>query len=105
MMSNCCSEPRDGNFYRARTKSGKKWTPHFIEFVDAGKCTGCGLCIKVCSRGVYEMQEINGKKVSVPVNAGNCVGDGSCHMVCKSNAIVCKPLKNARKGPRNPGPE
>jgi NAD-dependent dihydropyrimidine dehydrogenase PreA subunit len=92
-MSKCCSEPRDGNFYQAKTKSSQNWTPHFIEFVDADKCSGCGLCVKVCSRGVYEMQEINGKNVSVPIKAGNCIGDCSCHMVCKSNAIVCQPLK------------
>ena len=104
-MSDCCSEPRDGNFYRARTKSGKKWTPHFIEFVDAGKCAGCGLCTEVCSRGVYEMQEIDGKKISVPVNPGNCVGDGSCHMVCKTSAIVCQPMAMARKDLVPPSPE
>jgi len=61
----------------------------FIEYIDKEKCNGCGMCVKVCSRGVYEIQELNGRKISVAVNAGNCVGDGSCHMVCRPNAIVC----------------
>ncbi len=92
-MKSCCCELDDVAYYQGETKSGEKWTPAFIEYVDAEKCNGCGMCVKVCSRGVYEIQELNGKKISVAVNAGNCVGDGSCHMVCKPNAMVCVPRK------------
>jgi NAD-dependent dihydropyrimidine dehydrogenase PreA subunit len=96
-MSSCCGDPQEGDYYKAKTKSGKKWTPYFIEDVDAEKCLGCGNCVKVCSRDVYDIQEIGGKKISVPVNSDNCVGDGSCHMVCKPNAIVCLPRKTKSK--------
>lgn len=96
-MENCCGKTDKGNYYRAETKAGKKWTPFFIEYVDTDRCLGCGRCVEVCSRGVYEAREIDGKKIVVPVNAGNCVGDGSCHMVCKTNAIVCMPKKKHGK--------
>ncbi len=96
-MKSCCSKPDDGSYYQAETRSGIKWTPFFIKYVDADKCQGCGKCVKVCSRSVYEIQEVDGKKIAVPINAGNCVGDGSCHMVCKTNAIVCMPKKKRGK--------
>lgn len=92
-MKSCCSELEDAAYHQGETKSGEKWIPAFIEYVDKEKCNGCGMCVKVCSRAVYEIQESNGRKLSVPVNTDNCVGDGSCHMVCKPNAIVCAPRK------------
>ncbi|MDD5474095.1 MAG: 4Fe-4S binding protein [Candidatus Methanoperedens sp.] len=92
-MKSCCSELEDAAYYQGETKSGEKWIPAFIEYVDKEKCNGCGMCVKVCSRGVYEIRESNGKKISVAVNPGNCVGDGSCHIVCKPNAIKCAPKK------------
>lgn len=92
-MKNCCSEVDIGNYYQGETKSGANWTPAFIEHVNKEICNGCGMCVKVCSRNVYKIQELNGKKISVPTNPGNCVGDGSCHMVCKTNAIVCAPRR------------
>lgn len=35
-------------YYTARTASGQRWIPAFIESVDSEKCTGCGMCVKVC---------------------------------------------------------
>lgn len=64
-MKSCCCELDDVAYYQGQTKSGEKWTPAFIEYVDKEKCNGCGLCVKVCSRGVYEIQELNGRKISV----------------------------------------
>lgn len=91
-MKSCCCETNDAVvYYQGETKSGEKWTPAFIEYIDKEICNGCGMCVKVCSREVYEIQELNGRKISVPSNATNCVGDGSCHKVCKPNAIICKP--------------
>ncbi len=91
-MKSCC-EIEEGSYYQGETKSGKKWTPAFIEYVDISKCTGCGMCVNICSRDVYELRESNGRKFSFPVNPGNCVGDGSCNRVCKANAIVCAPRR------------
>lgn len=74
-------------------KNGKKWIPMFLEYVDPKKCTGCGMCVKVCTGNCYEIQQINGKKVSVAVRPENCLGDCSCHLICpvQGSAMVCKP--------------
>lgn len=94
MKDSCCRGINDtAVYYQGETKSGEKWTPAFIEYVDKDICDGCGMCVKTCSRGIYEIQELNGRKISVIVNAGNCVGDGSCHKMCKPNAIMCTPRR------------
>ncbi len=81
-------------------KNGKAWIPTFLEYVDPEKCTGCGMCLKVCTGHCYELQERNGKKVSVAVHPENCLGDCSCHLICpvRGGAMVCKPqLKEEKK--------
>lgn len=98
----CCDvfgrELKSGKkFLVNRTASGAAWTPAFVQSVDAEKCTGCGLCVRVCLGGCYEIKEImvNGKKkkVSVVVNSENCYGDCHCHKTCpvSGGAMVCKP--------------
>ncbi|MCQ1534421.1 4Fe-4S dicluster domain-containing protein [Methanosarcina sp. KYL-1] len=88
----CCSGmDKNKKYVTGIRKDGSEWIPAFIEYVDREKCTGCGKCVRVCSEGVYELQEIEGKRVAVPVNDGRCVGDGACHKVCKPGAMVCKP--------------
>jgi NAD-dependent dihydropyrimidine dehydrogenase PreA subunit len=78
-------------------KNGSRWIPMFLEYVDPEKCIGCGLCVKVCTGGCYEMQEktIKGKtkRISVAVAPENCLGDCSCHLICPvpGGAMVCKP--------------
>lgn len=78
-------------------KNGREWVPMFLEYVDAKKCTGCELCIKVCTGYCFEMREIKinnkKKKVSVAVNPNNCLGECSCHLICpvKGGAMVCEP--------------
>lgn len=32
-MKGCC-EIKEGSYYQGETKSGKKWTPAFVEYVD-----------------------------------------------------------------------
>lgn len=80
------------NWVKNVRKNGKVWIPMFLEYVDSEKCTGCGLCIKICTGRCYEMQVINGKKVSVAVHPENCLGDCSCHFVCpvEGGAMVCE---------------
>lgn len=74
-------------------KNGEEWIPMFLEYVDEGKCTGCGLCVKVCTGHCYELQIKNGRKMAVAVGPENCLGDCSCHFICpvKGGAMVCKP--------------
>lgn len=98
----CCTilgQPLDTkkNWVTNKRKDGSEWIPMFLEYVDAEKCTGCGLCVKICTGRCYEMQEIEvagkKKKVSVAVRPKDCLGDCSCHLICPvpGAAMVCKP--------------
>jgi len=94
----CCTILGDGldterNWVTNVRKNGREWIPSFLEYVDPEKCTGCGMCVKVCTGHCYEMRESNGKKVSVAVHPENCLGDCSCHLICPvlGGAMVCKP--------------
>ncbi|GBC59661.1 ferredoxin [Desulfonema ishimotonii] len=64
----------------------------FNPVVDEGKCAGCEECVDVCPVDVYEMQEKNGKTVSVPVNAEECIGCDSCVEVCEEDAITVEEI-------------
>jgi NAD-dependent dihydropyrimidine dehydrogenase PreA subunit len=75
-------------YYRALTKDGGEWIPSYSVRVDREKCTGCGECVRVCSRDVYVLTEYEGRTVADNPNAGNCVGDGSCARVCPSAALL-----------------
>ena len=78
---------RPVKYYTALTKDGREWTPSYSIGVDKEKCTGCGMCVDVCSRDVYVLIEHEGRKVADNPNAGNCVGDGSCNRVCPVQAL------------------
>lgn len=76
------------NYRTCLTKDGSAWTPSYSEGVDWEKCTGCGMCVAVCSRDVYVLIERDGRTVADNPNACNCVGDGSCVKVCPAQALT-----------------
>jgi len=54
--------------------------------IDQEKCTGCGLCVEVCSDAVIEL--IDGKAVATHKNSVfGCIGCGQCMAVCPEGAI------------------
>ncbi len=53
-----------------------------LEF-DAGKCTGCGMCLDVCPRAV--LARSNGT-VAV-ANRDACIECGACQQNCPANAV------------------
>lgn len=55
--------------------------------VDAGRCTGCGLCAKICQYGAVEVSEAaeTGKKAFI--TAALCQGCGACSSVCPTEAV------------------
>jgi NAD-dependent dihydropyrimidine dehydrogenase PreA subunit len=50
------------------------------------KCTGCGMCIKVCPHAVFE---ISGKRAGI-TNKDYCMECGACALNCPSGAISVK---------------
>ena len=56
--------------------------------IDYEKCLSCGKCVDYCKLGVYELQEKDGKKLSVVKNLNNCVVFCTgCEEQCPAQAI------------------
>ena len=51
--------------------------------LDSARCTGCGLCMKVCPHGVFVK---SGKKVVI-VSKDSCMECGACAKNCAFNAL------------------
>ena len=51
--------------------------------LDAGKCTGCEMCIQVCPHQVFMM---NGRKAHI-IDKDLCMECGACSMNCPAGAI------------------
>lgn len=55
-------------------------------FIDIDKCTGCGLCVEVCSD--FSFKIVNHKVVQSGIPVFGCVGCGHCMMVCPTGVIA-----------------
>ena len=51
--------------------------------IDREKCTGCGMCVEVCPRGVLE---INDRKAAI-VELDACIECGACMKNCAFGAL------------------
>ena len=102
MTEKCCDilgtpVSAERKWFRSRKANSEEWIPVFLSDVDKNKCTGCGMCVRVCLGNCYEMQEIiineNKKKIAMAIRPENCFGDCHCHKVCPvpGGAMVCKP--------------
>lgn len=67
----------------------------YVQEVDPAKCTGCGLCVKVCLGGCYEIREVDGERKARVVRPERCMGDCHCHKVCpvEGGAMSCQPVE------------
>ena len=59
-----------------------------VAFVDAGKCTGCGICEDICPAGAISVEEI------AKVDPKRCTGCGSGIAQCPSGALVLRSVRN-----------
>ena len=70
-------------------------TSNFISSIHAGKCTGCGKCVKVCPVNALSLVSAhdpeNNKRKTVQLNAERCLGCGLCPAKCATAAIEMIP--------------
>jgi NAD-dependent dihydropyrimidine dehydrogenase PreA subunit len=55
--------------------------------LDAGRCTGCGMCVTVCPRGVFVLA---GGRATL-ADRGACIECGACALNCEAGAIGVAP--------------
>ncbi|MFI3321253.1 MAG: 4Fe-4S binding protein [Rikenellaceae bacterium] len=76
-------------FHNLKAKFKKPKVVEKLEIIDEN-CIGCGKCIKMCKREVFELQN----KKAVVVNSAACVGCGKCiEKMCKFGAITLQIAK------------
>jgi len=86
-------------FLTGKTKSGKEWTPTFVESIDIEKCIGCGRCFKSCARKVLGPEDLEDEEteslrmIMTVVNADNCIGCAGCGVGCPKKCFSFKPLE------------
>ena len=70
-----------GGFYRRRKNRNS------VVGVVESNCTGCGRCVKRCSRRALEMVEVEAGIRAVVKYPGKCTACGDCIYKCKFNAL------------------
>jgi len=61
----------------------------YIIKIDIQKCEGDGECVSICPNTIFELEEVEGKKVAViSSDMGDCLGCESCVTICPSTAIT-----------------
>lgn len=63
----------------------------FTVSVDGDRCRGCGTCVDVCPKGVYELYRLDGKKRSRVADPAACEQCTACVKQCPEGAIVAEP--------------
>jgi len=62
-----------------------------IAFVDEEVCTGCGVCVSICT---YKAISLDDKNKVARVNEALCEGCGACSVACPSKAMQHKNLSH-----------
>ncbi len=77
--------------YRLWAAIGYELEPYFTLHVDPKRCTGCGTCVDVCPRDVYELQSGNGALRSQVARPDQCELCTACVKQCPAGAILADP--------------
>ena len=56
--------------------------------IDIERCRGCGTCADFCPTSVFELSEINGRKVSSVARIDDCCACNTCAGQCPQGAIL-----------------
>ncbi|MFC2056891.1 DUF169 domain-containing protein [Chloroflexota bacterium] len=56
--------------------------------IDIERCKGCGTCADFCPTSVFELSEINGRKVSSAARIDDCCACNTCVGQCPQGAIL-----------------
>ncbi len=75
-------------------------TSPFLAEIDAGKCTGCGLCAKKCPVGAIEIRGEE-KEAKAAVHGEACLGCGVCKPACARGALRMDPKRERVLVPEN----
>ncbi len=87
------------------TLGGKTWIPRFIQKINQDKCSGCGRCLKACSRDLLRLRALNKegefvdnqeneaieRKVMTIVNPEYCIGCQACARICLNKCYTLAP--------------
>lgn len=75
-------------------------TSPFQAEINAGRCTGCGLCAKRCPVGAIGMREAEGG-AKAAVHGELCLGCGVCRPACAAGALRMEPVRERVLVPEN----
>jgi len=57
--------------------------------IDVEKCQACEDCVTSCPIELFEMTELNGRKIATLTgNAEDCIGCMACESICEEGAIT-----------------
>lgn len=55
--------------------------------INIEKCDACEKCVKICSKGVFDIGEDEGKVVATIAHIENCDNCGKCFTICSKSSI------------------
>lgn len=106
------------NMITGLTRGGDQYIPAFVIGIEQASCIGCGRCLKVCSRNVFDLvarDEVEGldavedddeddaygdgdegfsddtAMVMSLRNAMDCIGCGACARICPKKCFTHEP--------------
>jgi electron transport complex protein RnfB len=72
------------SFQKMLPKPVDFWATNYYVAVDAGACTGCGVCVDRCQVNAVTMGD---RKSVAIINLDRCIGCGNCVVTCPTGAM------------------